>query len=48
MSQGVIITLIICGTVAFLGLCGIGVMVYLIKRGMNFGEEKEKKEKNLE
>ncbi|MCK4308277.1 hypothetical protein KAW50_08640 [candidate division WOR-3 bacterium] len=39
MSQGVVITIIICSTIAFLGLCGIGVAIYAIKKGMGFAEK---------
>lgn len=46
MTQAVLITIIVCATIAFLGLCGIGVAIYAIKKGTKFlGEEEEKEEK---
>lgn len=33
MSQGIIITLIICGTILLLGLGGMIVTIYAIKKG---------------
>ena len=44
MSQGIIITLIICGTVLVLSLAGMVFVAYIIKKGMKFGE-KEREEK---
>ncbi len=48
MSQGIVITLIICSTVAFLRLCGIGVAIYAIKKGIGFAERECENDRDKE
>jgi len=39
MSNGVIITLIICGTILLISVLGIAVAIYAIKKGVGFAEK---------
>ena len=48
MSQGVMITLIICGTVLVISVVVMGFIAYIVKKGMGFAEKQSDKESEKE